>query len=116
MDLNDRVGKLLVRAVNWVGDAVMTTPAIGAVRASFPQAEITDVREGNHHSEAAAHQAEKIKLLVLASERAETHVLDDPNAVVGIDNLLTYLKEHVDAPGPRRLPELISGPRTEEES
>lgn len=36
-----RVEKLLIRAVNWVGDAVMTTPAIGAVRESFPQAEIT---------------------------------------------------------------------------
>lgn len=35
------VGKLLVRAVNWVGDAVMTTPAIGAIRERFPQAEIT---------------------------------------------------------------------------
>ena len=33
--------RVLVRAVNWVGDAVMTTPAITAVRESFPQAEIT---------------------------------------------------------------------------
>jgi heptosyltransferase-2 len=42
MDINGgRVGKVLIRAVNWVGDAVMTTPAIAAVRASFPQAEIT---------------------------------------------------------------------------
>ena len=42
MGLNaGRVEKLLIRAVNWVGDAVMTTPAIGAVRESFPRAEIT---------------------------------------------------------------------------
>ena len=42
MDFNaGRVEKLLIRVVNWVGDAVMTTPAIGAVRESFPQAEIT---------------------------------------------------------------------------
>ena len=42
MDFNGRrVEKLLIRAVNWVGDAVMTTPAIGAIRESFPQAEIT---------------------------------------------------------------------------
>jgi heptosyltransferase-2 len=42
MDFNaDRVEKLLIRAVNWVGDAVMTTPAIGAIRESFPRAEIT---------------------------------------------------------------------------
>jgi heptosyltransferase-2 len=33
--------RILVRAVNWVGDAVMTTPAIGAIRESFPQAEIS---------------------------------------------------------------------------
>jgi len=32
--------RILIRAVNWVGDAVMTTPAIAAVRESFPQAEI----------------------------------------------------------------------------
>lgn len=32
--------RILVRAVNWVGDAVMTTPAIGAIRERFPQAEI----------------------------------------------------------------------------
>lgn len=32
--------RVLIRAVNWVGDAVMTTPAIGAVREYFPQAEI----------------------------------------------------------------------------
>jgi heptosyltransferase-2 len=38
---NAGVGKLLVRGVNWVGDAVMTTPAIGAIRENFPQAEIT---------------------------------------------------------------------------
>ena len=32
--------KILLRATNWIGDAVMTTPALAAVRASFPQAEI----------------------------------------------------------------------------
>lgn len=31
----------MIRAVNWVGDAVMTTPAIGAIRENFPHAEIT---------------------------------------------------------------------------
>lgn len=33
--------KVLVRAVNWIGDAVMSTPALAAVRESFPHAEIT---------------------------------------------------------------------------
>jgi heptosyltransferase-2 len=38
---HDTVRKILIRAVNWVGDAVMTTPAVCAVRESFPAAEIT---------------------------------------------------------------------------
>ena len=33
--------KILIRAVNWIGDAVMTTPALQAVRETFPAAEIT---------------------------------------------------------------------------
>ena len=32
---------LLVRAVNWLGDAVLTTPALGAVRAAYPGSRIT---------------------------------------------------------------------------
>lgn len=37
----DNPKKILIRAVNWLGDAVMTTPAIGAVRETFPVSEIT---------------------------------------------------------------------------
>jgi heptosyltransferase-2 len=36
-----RPGALLVRAVNWLGDAVLTTPALRAVREACPQARIT---------------------------------------------------------------------------
>ncbi|MCK8603850.1 lipopolysaccharide heptosyltransferase II [Desulfoferrobacter suflitae] len=36
-------GKILIRSTNWLGDAVMTTPAMGVVRATFPGAEITVV-------------------------------------------------------------------------
>lgn len=36
-----QIERILVRAVNWIGDAVMTTPAMGALRAAFPRAEIT---------------------------------------------------------------------------
>jgi heptosyltransferase-2 len=32
--------KILIRATNWVGDAVMSLPALAAIRASFPRAEI----------------------------------------------------------------------------
>ncbi|TWJ19284.1 lipopolysaccharide heptosyltransferase II [Geobacter argillaceus] len=35
------IGEILIRAVNWLGDAVMTTPAIGTVREFFPTARIT---------------------------------------------------------------------------
>lgn len=35
------VRRILIRGVNWIGDAVMTTPAIGAVREHFPAAAIT---------------------------------------------------------------------------
>ncbi len=38
-----RPGALLVRAVNWLGDAVLTTPALGALREAAPQARITVV-------------------------------------------------------------------------
>ncbi|HEY7528763.1 MAG TPA: lipopolysaccharide heptosyltransferase II [Candidatus Deferrimicrobiaceae bacterium] len=37
----DPPAALLVRAVNWLGDAVLTTPALGAVRAAFPRTRIT---------------------------------------------------------------------------
>ncbi len=34
------VMKILVRSANWIGDAVMGTPALGAIRAAFPSSEI----------------------------------------------------------------------------
>lgn len=33
--------KILIRAANWVGDAIMTTPVIRAIRKNFPKAHIT---------------------------------------------------------------------------
>ena len=33
--------KILVRATNWVGDAIMMTPALRAVRKAFPKTQIT---------------------------------------------------------------------------
>ncbi len=35
---NDRI---MIRAANWVGDAIMTTPALRAIRRNFPSAHIT---------------------------------------------------------------------------
>ncbi|MHC1726422.1 MAG: lipopolysaccharide heptosyltransferase II [Syntrophobacteraceae bacterium] len=37
------VQKILVRSTNWIGDAVMTTPALGAIRSAFPLSEIVVV-------------------------------------------------------------------------
>ena len=35
------VTRMLVRGTNWIGDAVLTTPALAVLRAGFPQATIT---------------------------------------------------------------------------
>jgi heptosyltransferase-2 len=40
MGFHDPPASLLVRATNWLGDAVMTTPALAAVREGFPDARI----------------------------------------------------------------------------
>jgi heptosyltransferase-2 len=37
----EAIGRILVRQVNWVGDAVLTLPALEALDRRFPQAEIT---------------------------------------------------------------------------
>lgn len=39
--LPEGIQKLLVRSTNWIGDAVMTTPAVRTIRQNFPGAEIT---------------------------------------------------------------------------
>ena len=33
--------KILIRSTNWIGDAIMTTPAVRSIRKNFPDAEIT---------------------------------------------------------------------------
>ncbi|MDD5762450.1 MAG: lipopolysaccharide heptosyltransferase II [bacterium] len=40
MGFDDPPASLMVRATNWLGDAVMTTPALAAVREGFPDARI----------------------------------------------------------------------------
>ncbi len=40
MRFSDPQTSLLVRATNWLGDAVMTTPALAGVREGFPDARI----------------------------------------------------------------------------
>lgn len=38
---DSRRARIVIRAANWVGDAVMTTPVVRAVRTNFPRASIT---------------------------------------------------------------------------
>ncbi|MBI4536869.1 MAG: lipopolysaccharide heptosyltransferase II [candidate division NC10 bacterium] len=40
------IRRLLIREVNWVGDAVLSLPALEAVRRRFPEAEITVLAKG----------------------------------------------------------------------
>lgn len=36
-----RIKKILIRVTNWIGDAVLTTPAIATISQTFPEAQIT---------------------------------------------------------------------------
>ncbi len=38
---SNNIKRLLIRSTNWIGDAVMTTPAVRAIRKNFPYAEIS---------------------------------------------------------------------------
>lgn len=38
---NSKIRSILVRVTNWIGDAVMNTPALSAIRETFPEARIT---------------------------------------------------------------------------
>jgi heptosyltransferase-2 len=37
----NNIKRLLIRSNNWIGDAVMTTPAVRAIRKNFPNARIS---------------------------------------------------------------------------
>jgi heptosyltransferase-2 len=37
----DKVNRILIRSTNWIGDAIMTTPAVRAIRKNFSHAEIS---------------------------------------------------------------------------
>jgi heptosyltransferase II len=39
--LPETIDKILIRSTNWIGDAIMTTPAVRTIRRNFPAAEIT---------------------------------------------------------------------------
>lgn len=37
----DKPARILIRSTNWIGDAIMTTPAVRTIRKNFPEADIT---------------------------------------------------------------------------
>jgi heptosyltransferase-2 len=39
--LPEGIQKILIRSTNWIGDAVMTTPAVRTIRRNYPEAEVT---------------------------------------------------------------------------
>jgi heptosyltransferase-2 len=39
--LPEGIQKILIRSTNWIGDAVMTTPAVRTIRRNYPDAELT---------------------------------------------------------------------------
>ena len=39
--LPERPDRILIRSTNWIGDAIMTTPAVRTIRRNFPDADIT---------------------------------------------------------------------------
>jgi len=39
--LPENPGRILIRSTNWIGDAIMTTPAVRTIRQNFPNADIT---------------------------------------------------------------------------
>lgn len=63
------IAKIFIRATNWIGDAVMTTPALGTVRAAFPQAEIV-VAANPVVAELLQHHPDCDRLLVYDKKKA----------------------------------------------
>ncbi|MCK4648489.1 lipopolysaccharide heptosyltransferase II, partial [bacterium] len=78
-----RYERILVKGVNWVGDAIFITPALSALRSSFPEAKInllvpekvTEIYEGNSNiNELIVHGRggglkERIKLIRTLKEK-----------------------------------------------
>ena len=36
----DGINKIMIRGTNWIGDAILTLPAVSSIRATYPQAHI----------------------------------------------------------------------------
>ncbi len=78
--------KILVRSTNWIGDAIMTTPAVRTIRENFPGAEITVLAQPWVADVfAASPHVDKI----IQYEKKEAH-----KGVAGMSRLAGYLRRH----------------------
>lgn len=79
--------KILIRSTNWIGDAVMTTPAVHTIRENFPKAEITML--------AVPWVADIFRLnpdvdKVLVYDKKELY----PGRIQGVLKLASHLRQH----------------------
>ena len=83
MDLKEKkIKNILVRGTNWVGDALMTTPALAAVGDNFPRARIMVLAKKWVAPVYAAHPAV-----------SDVHVFDDQGRHRGISGLMRLAGE-----------------------
>jgi ADP-heptose:LPS heptosyltransferase len=71
--------KLLVRATNWVGDAILALPALRAVRECFPEAQISIL--------ARPYVADIIRAAVMRGCEVVKHW---PTSSANVDSILLY--------------------------
>ena len=58
----------------------------------FSQPDVPGVRRGNHHQDIVGTYPQEIKSFKFARYQAVRNLFYDPNSMVGINNLITYLK------------------------
>src|SRR5690242_5842223 len=81
-----RKGRIVVRVPNWIGDAVMTLPALRALRAALPEAEITLLARPWVRDVYPLHE---LNFSVLEYDSQTTHT-----GIRGRLNIVKELKEH----------------------
>jgi len=76
-----QVKKIVVRSVNWIGDAIMTTPAITQLAENFPNAKITIVVK------------EWVKDVFVGNPFIDDIIVCNPNNLIGYIRLIKKLRK-----------------------
>ena len=84
----DRARNILIRGTNWIGDAVMTLPAVRAIRNTFPEARI-----------AILAKPWVAEIFNLCPDVDEVIVFQSPGIHSGIAGKLRLAKELLEHPG-----------------